>query len=534
VSALLTSLLAALAPAQTPGAGLARSLSLPVAEGWKACELVLCDVDADGVADLVLGLAGPDGARRIELRLRRATAPSFALAADLVVDLPKDVIAFAVADVHADPGDELVLFGVAAAFVARPRAADAQRFAKLAPIELFWQYADPGRPLAWQDGVHDVDGDGLDDLVVPEPGGYRLLIQRRDAAGVARFESSPRLAAGAEAELLPGGAEADPSKRGGKLRGPRGKREVSFGFGSGGLSIGSRKPGGGTLLRIDERIHAARLHDWEGDGDRDLLCLTRSELLVFRQEPRGSFAAEPALRLTSPVLRDRARDLDLSFEAWSSDLERDGKVDLVFSAGDKRSEDPRTQLLAYQQTLGAERAWDAAAWPLFGEKGAPRQLLVLSGLARPLALDDVDGDGREDLVALSIRADLIDGLRAAASESVEAELYVFRGSAAAFEKRPALVRRVELPARSGDRTLVFAGDVTGDGVAELFARDGSKRLTVWRVRKAKDGALEVAGEPLGHIALPEEARIVLPERLGKGSWDLFAWTSKEVVCASLR
>ena len=106
------------------------------------------------------------------------------------------------------------------------------------------------------------------------------------------------------------------------------------------------------------------------------------------------------------------------------------------------------------------------------------------------------------------------------------------GAPAGFERKPALVQRVSLPAGGGDRTVAFAGDVTRDGVAELFLRDDAEHLRAYLVRRGKDGALTDVDRPLWERTIDRDARVVLPKHLGPGSWDLFAWTNGGVACAS--
>lgn len=513
----------ALGDAGTTGE-IARTCRVAAPEGWHVREVTLHDLDGDHVADLVLALTGPAGARRLEGRVRRKDAPSFPASPDRVVDLPRDVVAWAVADVHADQGDEFVLFGASAVFSVRANAPEAERFAKLAAIDFLWQWPE-GQAFLYQDGVQDVDGDGFDDLVVPGPGAVRVLFQRRDDAGRGGFATAYDLVVGEPSAAANGKGE---------LRQPGGRRSVSVAFGDDGFSFGGGRKEVGTMLAVEDAVPAPQFHDWDGDGDLDALLLRDDALVVFRQEPRGVFAPGPALVLASPVVRDRSRALDLSFDVWSRDLDGDRRVDVIVAAGDRRSKDMRTQVQVFLQARAEAEAWDAERAPLFGPSGTPSGLLVLAGLGRLVEVSDVDGDGRLDLVALALKPDLVDQVRSAASESVDVELYVFRGGASGFEKRPAFAQRVALPAAGGDRTLAFAGDLSGDGVAELFTRDAKDRLRAYLVKQQKDGSLARVERPLWELPIDAEARVVLPGRLKSGAWDVFAWTGAGVTCASFR
>ncbi|MBI5361803.1 MAG: VCBS repeat-containing protein, partial [Planctomycetes bacterium] len=507
-----------------PSDAVARLCRVAAPEGWRIREVALHDLDGDDVADLVLALSGPSGARRLEGRVRRKDAPSFSTNPDRVVDLPRDVVAWAVADVHSDLGDEFVLFGASAAFSVRATAPEAERFAKLAAIDCLWQWPD-SQAFVFQDGVRDIDGDGLDDLVVPGPGLARVLFQRRDTEGRATFARAFDLVVGEPSAATNGKGE---------VRQPGGRRSVSVSFGDDGFQLGGARKDAGTMLAVEDGVPAPQFHDWDGDGDLDALFLRDDALVVVRQEPRGAFAPGPALVLASPVVRDRSRALDLSFDVWSRDLDGDGRVDAIVAAGDRRAKDMRTQVQVFLQARGSAEAWDAAGAPLFGPAGTPSGLLVLAGLGRLVEVRDVDGDGRLDLVALSLKPDLLDQMRSAASEEVEVELYVFRGGPAGFERRPAFVQKVALPAAGGDHLLAFAGDVTGDGVAELFTRDAKDRLRVYVVKKQKDGTLARVERPLWELPIDAEAQIVLPGRLKAGAWDVLAWTGEGVTCASFR
>jgi hypothetical protein len=210
------------------------------------------------------------------------------------------------------------------------------------------------------------------------------------------------------------------------------------------------------------------------------------------------------------------------------DLDGDKRFDCVISAGDKHSDEVRTQVLVFLQ-----RAVKAGEDPLFGKGGVPTQVLVLDGFAQPLAIEDVDGDGLPDLVAGAVKPNLIDGIRAAASERIDAELYVYLNTKSGFSKRPDLSTKLSIQAGGLDFTARFLGDVTGDGVSEFVERADKDKLRIHMVRKTRDG-LTLIEKPLFEMALAEDARVMLPARLRKGSMDLFVLEKGALRCASFR
>jgi len=514
--------------AQSPGSAnatppLARIASIPVAEGFRVEEALTIDVDGDDVADLVIASSGRD-TRRLSVHLRRKDGPAFVATPDAQLDLTPDVVCIAAADVHADPGREIVLFNASGAFAWRWRAtAENQRLQKLFACELLWQWPDRKRVFVWQEGIVDLDGDGLEDLVVPSPWSASIVFQRRGENDARRFDLATTLSPGGEREL----SRRVDVERGPDVRQEGGRRRVNVQITGSSVQLDADAAGPGPYLWVKESVPAPRLVDFDGDGDRDVLFLTNDALQVFLQEPRGTFATTP-LKLVNPVPVDRSRELDVSYNAKSLDLDGDKRADCILTAGDKRSKDVRTQVLVFLQ-----KAVKPGESPLFGKDGVPMQLLVLDGFARPLGLEDVDGDGRPDFVAGAVRPDLIDGLRAAASERIDAELYVYRNTGSGFSKKPDLSYKLSIRAGGLDLTARFLGDVTNDGVSELFERSDKNALKVHMVRKTRDG-LTVVDAPIYELPLADDARLLLPGRLAKGTWDLFVLEKEAVRCASFR
>ena len=481
----------------------------------------LADVDGDGGLDLLVGARrrGGRGERTLRVHLRRAGTVTFVAEPDLVLDVPEDVTAFTTGDVQGDPGREVVLFTATAAGAWRPRAAEDARFVKIAEATFLWQLPDPHDLLVWSAGVRDVDGDGLDDLVLPEPDGWRSALQRRDLAGAATLErvSAPRAPRG-------GGVDGDDDD-GLRLDSRSRRREVRIA-----LAPGEASARPGELLDVTERVPAPIFEDRDGDGRVDLLAQTTHALHVWRQRPDGTFPPDPDEEWPLPVVADRSRRLDVSYQAHAADLDGDRRVDAVFLAGDRRSDDVRTQVLVFTQSRDGSF--------LLPKDGVPRQLLVVAGFAGAPRLDDVDGDGRPDLVLGALRVDAIDAVRAAAAGTLDAELYVYLNRGGRFSEAPDVRFAARLAAdglRHARSELVarFFGDVTGDGVRDLLLREEPERVRVLMTRRSGKG-LTVVDTPLWETRIGKDASVVLDEPAAGAAPEMLVVDDAEVLHVRFR
>jgi hypothetical protein len=522
-------LVASGASAQDVASPAAVTLQLPAGRVVK--NALAIDVDGDGATDLLLSETDEHGGRSLALHLQKTSGAAFRAEPDASLALTADVVAYAVADVHADAGSEVVLFAAQAVFAWRWRAEESARFVKLVDCEFLWQLPDKKEAFEWQAGVVDVDGDGLPDLALPFAGGWRIALQRRKD-GTARFDAVADLHVPDDGDARSGKIGFGARKKA-AVSPPGSRRNVTVSMNEGGFTFENERANGAPLVRVSENVPAAQFVDWDGDGDLDLMCMSTDEVFVFVQEPRGIFSDEHRLALRNPVVADRERELDVSYGASVLDLDGDRRADCVIFAGDKRSKDVRTQALVFLHAPARAGAEKSEGDPLFGVEGVPTQLLVFGGFARALGLQDVDGDGLPDLLVGAIRPDLIDELRAASTERIDAEIYAYRNTGHGFAKRPDLSRKLSLPAANTQFSLDFIGDVDGDRMSEMLVREEKDRLRLYAIRRAK-GSWTVVDAPLWELAVDPDAELLLARERRPFVRDVFAVGKKEIRCIRVR
>ncbi len=513
-------LLAGFAFAQQPRA---RISTIEAPDDRAVSDAICADVDGDGRVDLVVSVSG-DNRRTLRVHLQQDGAALFNSQAAYELDLTEDVCAYAVGDVHVDPGSELVLFNAKGAFAWRPTAPEEERYVRLVSGAFLWQLAERWKVWAWQDGVRDIDGDGLDDLLLPQHGGYLLGFQERSVDDALFKTLTVR---------LPGG---DYWHNGLSLAAMRERRITSSRRMGERFKLTDLNFPMGPLVQVAEAVPAPHFRDFDGDGDLDLIAQSPAELLVWLRGSTGpgavrGYAAEPSLRFPLPVAADRKARLDISYSAHTADLDGDGRADCV-TVTSNTEDDIRTQVLIYLQGRG-----QPADAPIFGEEGVPQQLLLLDGFTGIPRFTDVDGDGLPDLVIGAVRPDLIDTMRASASKKLDVELYVFLNRDGAFSRSPDLTQIVPVSAeglRNSRREIVsrFFADISGDGALDLLLRDEPTRLRVLKVEREGDG-VEVEGTVLWEATIDEGARLEIAER-PQGHADVLVIEGKQILHVRFR
>jgi hypothetical protein len=128
----------------------------------------------------------------------------------------------------------------------------------------------------------------------------------------------------------------------------------------------------------------------------------------------------------------------------------------------------------------------------------------------------------------TVRPDLIDQLRSVTSESLDADLLVYRNENGEFSKRPSLSWRVAVPLKNFDLTLRFVGDLNGDRLADLVVRSEPERLRFLAMRRAKEGWL-LDSKPLYETSVRQEARILLLARSDRAVSDVAVIEDSQVM-----
>ncbi len=452
------------APSPAPAAPEPRPMRVyKVNLGGEMRETAVADVSGDGRRDLVISHGAGDD-RRISIARQTATG-GFPSKPDQTLTPPPEAVAFIVADLAATPGDELALLCTDGVRI-YPRTGDtfAAQPVRLLAAAGFVDVAPRGALVRWQ-GVHDLDGDGLPDLLVPQRAGYLCVFQGADRS----FSLLQVLPVEPEERVI-----------------TRSFYLLDFDF-------------AGSVRMLPQLLPA----DFDGDGHTDLLTLRRARLTGFLQQPGRRYAATPSFDAELASLRPRiAAGTADEFErkrASFADLDGDPQADLV--------------VISTEGTIGLFSSITTAVAVFRGRKGAlfaarPDQALLLPGAPVRTQIADLTNDGRPDLLAVTVRTDLL-GAALAGGVSLTTRLY--RGTAGGFDPVPILEDTVKVSATTVDQgqrvALGYHGaDLTGDGLPDRADWTAEGSVAITRSRPDADGRLTLETDvPWAQASMPSGA-----------------------------
>lgn len=433
-------------------------------------DTIVKDADGDGRNEFWLSTV-EDGRRRLSSFVQQGDA-GFPAEATHSQPVSRAVIAWSVGNFLPEEGAELLLTTREAAYIqpvgGRPRKIyDAPMLLDL-PSET-------ALPVLRE--VADLDGDGLEEIVLPTREGYSILAG--DGTLVAEIPWAPREGRSpvAQRELFGGAATATLSSRAlSNLFVP----EESPG-------IVSRPP----LLFTSAVLPRPTLDDLNGDGRIDFSFFSRDHIRVHLQEEDGSFPRGISMRIDLPASKSQ----DNETLRWGH-----------FGGG------PEADLLLVRSSsgIGVSYEWQIRVWfdvTKNEELGEPGHFRKVEGSWIRVDVLDMDGDGQSEL-GVSIW-ELSLGLTLREPE-VTHGVYVFRPKAneAGWETRAALASTRDYGIDDLESFAVvptFPGDLTGDGSSDTLQSTGEGEL---ELRPLKLGERPEIGEPSWRVPVDALAAYV--------------------------
>ena len=353
----------------------------------------------------------------------------------------------------------------------------------------------------------DVNGDGRDDLVVPDVDGLWVFIQMSDGAFTAPVKIGPSI-------------EMD------RIYGADGYRYDPW-----------------TQSRIHEM-------DYNGDGRRDLVFWNEDHFEVHLQDEHGlftpkaetfttevSFDSDDLGSLVAPEgVRNRRKDRGASGDMTGrvlhslTDINGDGVADLVvfsLEGGSSRFLGQTSELWSMESTYEVHFGVPAHGRIRF----APDVGAAIHSDGIPFGLEphDFDHDGQADVMFTIINPGIFKAIgmlvSALLTQSVSMDLHFYRMAGDTYPDKPSVTRKIRTTSlgQSGEKAAahfpsVLIGDVNGDRRSDLLVQQGWEEL---RVFVGVSGPELFARRPQKvEVAVPNEEYIWLVDLNRDGKQDI--------------
>ncbi len=476
-----------------PCAGAVRHTVVQLPRGAVRQDQVYTDVNQDGLSDLIIATSGgdPHGTRALRVYFQKSQGPAFGMAPDHIIALTPDVIAYACADTDAHPGAEILLLTANACFGRRLQEDRAGRIFKMAECDFLWQLPDPKHAFSWQQAVQDFDGNGRPDVLLPQSGGLRILLQQ-DAG----FQFTPLLTTPEDQRFgrSPIQVESDDSG-------------TTIILGMEGLEpLFGASPSTDALVSIHHAVQVPQFTDWNGDGRSDIVTQTDDSLYVWRQTDADVLPHEPHLSLKLPIAVDAKKHYDPSRAQHVLDLNGDQCCDFILLTRDRDAKKFFTQILVYHNSGNSP-----APGSLFGTEGIPTQLIKVAGLPGKAQLVDINSDGTPDLSFVLFRPDLLDQVKTVTSKSIKLEFLAYFNTRGRFSRTPDIAEEMTVSLQDEGHANFEPGrfwvDFDGDGLRDILVSDKKNHAALRLLRQTRRG-IRLAKASVWEMTLPDHARLV--------------------------
>lgn len=462
-------------------------------------DYLLADFDGDGRQDLLLPVWSESAGRELLIYLQDAEG-RFPGAPSRRVEVKSDIVAFAVADLREEPGEEL-LFLTRSAIYSYSTLKDgyADNLQKLTDWDLI-ATVPTSRTLVSLGRLSDYNNDGHPDLLLPGQGSYGLFYGSAD--GFAPVQRLPR----------PHHNSAYASRQASQLRlslenGLQLVVESPSAFSSlfpssQELSETERR----SLGRYGSAHYIMDVERWLpsvqavqiSDGDRaDFVFVDHAVPEKPEDEPRQRLNV---VRQNDVSQRAWHGLIPLSGEIFFADLNADGRDDLMI-LDHQGSNDSRLSLF-----LNREGTFDFSS---------ADQVLRFSGYEVEVEARDLDGDSRPELIVSYYSLGSVDSLRSGAMQR-STLIYPPAEGDLIFARRPAS-RVDERFSADGVKGLAerphFSADVSGNGRKDWLAVDEQGAL----IAKTIDTNFQVGATPFWRFVPTYLVYSIVPGDFGNGA-----------------
>jgi hypothetical protein len=266
-------------------------------------------------------------------------------------------------------------------------------------------------------------------------------------------------------------------------------------------------------LQLMYRLPQLVVRDFNGDGRADLLAAWQDHLAVYLQDATGRFPEEPSRTFHFDLRMEQERTLRLvQLSSLIEDLNGDGLADLVLTKMTGRITDRRIVTSVYFNRGGQLPT-------------QPDARLEHDGFATTLLAQDVNGDGKQDLLFPVVKIGVRNLIRNLLTDRAEVSLLVhlyrdqgFYGSA------PNWARSYGYQIDLSDGLVLqgawpnLDGDFDGDGKADLVIA-GNDELAVYL---ASPGLL-FGREPAARVTVKTSPHMIVRNLTGNRRADVILW-----------